>query len=145
MTSIKVKVEGVYSTEQGFAVLLEDMSGDEILPVFISKDQALSIEAGVSGEQAPRPLTHDLMLKVLCDMDLDIESVTIDDLMGGTFLAELRLVRDERMFPYDVRPSDGIALAVRNSADIFIDEDVMDRAGRKKGELSGSADSSFGR
>ncbi len=145
MNSVKVKVEGVYKTDQGFAVLLEEIKGDEILPVFVSKDQALSIEAGFSGEQAPRPLTHDLMLKVLSDMDLDIESVTIDDLMGGTFLAELRLVRDERFFPYDVRPSDGIALAVREAADIFISTEVMDRAGRKKGELSGSSGPSFGR
>ncbi len=145
MNSVKVKVEGVYSTDQGFAVLLEEIKGDEVLPVFVSKDQALSIEAGVSEDQAPRPLTHDLMLKVLGDMDLEIECVTIDDLMGGTFLAELRLVRDDRIFPYDVRPSDGIALAVRRAADIFIDEDVMERAGRRKGELSGSTGPSFGR
>lgn len=145
MTSVKVKVEGVYSTDQGFAVILEEIKGEEILPVFVSKDQALSIEAGISDEQTPRPLSHDLLLKVFSDMDLDIECVTIDDLMGGTFLAELRLVRDDRIFPYDVRPSDGIALAVRKTADIFIDEGVMDRAGRRKGELSGSSDSSLGR
>ncbi|KXB04678.1 hypothetical protein AKJ50_02125 [candidate division MSBL1 archaeon SCGC-AAA382A13] len=138
MESVKVQVKGVYGTNQGFAIILEEMEGEEFLPVFISKGQAFSIEAGVSGKQAPRPLTHDLILKIISDMDLEIESVTIDDLMDGTFMAELRLVRGERIFPYDVRPSDGIALAVRNNSDIFISKDVMDRAGRKKEELSDS-------
>lgn len=135
---VKAIVQGVYGTEKGFAVVLEEEDGEDILPVFVSKGQALSIEAGNSGKNTPRPLTHDLVLEILSDLDLEIESVTIDDLMEGTFLAELRLVRGDRIFPYDVRPSDGIALAVRCGANIFISSEVMERAGRKKGELSGS-------
>lgn len=137
MDSIKVKLQGVYSTTNGFAVVLEEEKGDNVLPVFVSKGQALSIEAGSSGESVPRPLTHDLILNIIADLDLEIERVTIDDLIEGTFLAELRLVRGDRIFPYDVRPSDGIALAVRRKADIYISKDVMKRAGREKEELPG--------
>lgn len=137
MDSVKAQLKGVYSTQNGFAVVLEEEEGENVLPVFVSKGQALSIEAGSSGEGVPRPLTHDLILNIISDLDLEIESITIDDLIDGTFLAELRLVRGERIFPYDIRPSDGIALAVRKDANIFISEDVMKKAGRKKEELPG--------
>ncbi|KXA90644.1 hypothetical protein AKJ62_00305 [candidate division MSBL1 archaeon SCGC-AAA259D14] len=138
LDSVKAIVEGVYRTQRGFVVILETKTKENVLPVFVSKGQAFSIESGVTGEGAPRPLTHDLILKILEDMDLEIESVTIDDLIDGTFLAELRLVRGDRFFPYDVRPSDGVALAVRCNATIYISEDVMERAGREKEELLGS-------
>ncbi len=140
MSYLSAHIEGVYSTEQGFSVILEVEEAEEILPVFISKTQALSIKAGSSEAPISRPLTHDLMLKILEDMDLEVESVTIDDLMKGTFLAELRLVRGDRIFPYDVRPSDGIALAVREGAKVLVSSEVMEKAGMKKEEL---ADSGF--
>ena len=140
MDYLTAHIDGVYSTEQGFSVVLEVEEAEEILPVFISKTQALSIKAGTSGAPINRPLTHDLMVKILEDMDLEMESVTIDDLMNGTFLAELRLVRGERIFPYDVRPSDGIALAVREQAKILVSREVMEKAGMKREEL---ADSGF--
>lgn len=142
MPYLKAQVEGIYSADHSFSVILEVEEGDFVLPIFISKTQALSIEVGKSGKGTPKPLTHDLIIRVLEDLDLEVESVTIDDLVKGTFLAELRLKRGERTFPYDVRPSDGIALAVREGAEILISEDVMDRAGRKKEELT---DSNYGK
>lgn len=140
MPYLNARIEGVYSTDQGFSVILEVEDTEEILPVFISKTQALSIKAGISEAPINRPLTHDLILRILEDMDLEVESVSIDDLMNGTFLAELRLVRGERIFPYDVRPSDGIALAVREQAKILVESEVMNEAGMSKEEL---ADSGF--
>ena len=140
MDYLNARVDGVYSTEQGFSVVLEVEKTEELLQVFISKTQALSIKAGASGAPINRPLTHDLIIKILEDLNLEVESVTIDDLMNGTFLAELRLVRGDRIFPYDVRPSDGIALAVREQAKILVAEEVMEKAGMKKEEL---ADSGF--
>lgn len=138
MAYLKAEVEGIYSADHSFSVVLETEESEKILPVFISREQALSIEAGITGKTTPRPLTHDLLLKILDDLDLEVESVTIDDLMKGTFLAELRLTRGDRIFPYDVRPSDGIALAVREKTEILISREVMEKAGRDKEELIGS-------
>lgn len=138
MSYLDADVKGTYNTDQGFSVILRVEGREDLLPVFVSKTQALSIELGLSGKRAPRPLTHDLILDILSDLDLEIESVTIDDLMEGTFFAELRLVRGERMFPYDVRPSDGIALAVRENANIYISKSVMDKAGIESEEITDS-------
>ncbi|KXB05585.1 hypothetical protein AKJ49_00460 [candidate division MSBL1 archaeon SCGC-AAA382A03] len=115
-------------------VTLESEDRKKVLPIFISKDQAMSIQLGSSGKEPTRPLTHDVFLQVVEDQDLKVESVTVDDLFKGTFTAELRLSREGRIFPYDVRPSDAIALAVRTDVDIYVSEDVMKRAGKKKGD-----------
>ncbi len=134
----KAEVDGVYNTDQGFTVVLEVEEVREILPIFISKTQALSIKTGLNSTPISRPLTHDLLLKIIEDLNLEMESVTIDDLMEGTFLAELRLNRGDRIFPYDVRPSDGIALAVRNNAEILVAKEVMEKAGVRREEIADS-------
>ncbi|KXA93168.1 hypothetical protein AKJ66_02630 [candidate division MSBL1 archaeon SCGC-AAA259E22] len=132
-------MEGVYRTDQGFLVTLEQEAGGEILPIFVSGSQAQSIRLGLSEKEPPRPLTHDIFLQVIEDQDLVVESVAVDDLLKGTNTAELRLVRGDRTFPYDVRPSDAMALAVRKDADIFVSEDVMKRAGKREEELFGKS------
>ncbi|KXA91904.1 hypothetical protein AKJ63_00420 [candidate division MSBL1 archaeon SCGC-AAA259D18] len=131
MNSLKAHVGGVYKTKQGFMVALRSEDSGKVLPIFVSKSQARSIKLGLSEKEPPRPLTHDILRQVIEDQDLTVESVTVVDLFKGTFTAELRLKRGDRTFPYDVRPSDAIALAVRIGADIYISVDVMKRAGRK--------------
>ncbi|KXB06769.1 hypothetical protein AKJ51_02955 [candidate division MSBL1 archaeon SCGC-AAA382A20] len=135
MEFLKAQIEGVYRTNQGFLVALEPVAGSEILPIFVSGGQAQSIQLGLSEERPPRPLTHDIFLQVIEDQDLVLESVAVDDLLKGTYTAELRLARGDRIFPYDIRPSDAMALAVRKDADIFVSEDVMERAGKRKDDL----------
>ncbi|KXA91377.1 hypothetical protein AKJ65_05025 [candidate division MSBL1 archaeon SCGC-AAA259E19] len=130
MNSLKAHVGGVYKTKQGFMVALRSEDSRKVLPVFVSKNQARSIKLGLSEKESPRPLTHDILRQVIEDQDLTVESVTVDDLFKGTFTAELRLKRGDRTFPYDVRPSDAIALAVRTDTDIHVSGDVMDRAGK---------------
>ncbi len=81
-------------------------------------------------------MTHDILLQIIGDQDLTVESVTVDDLQEGTFTAELRITGENEEFVYDSRPSDAIALAVRKGAEIRVSEDVMDRAGKKLEEQS---------
>ncbi|KXA91917.1 hypothetical protein AKJ64_04345 [candidate division MSBL1 archaeon SCGC-AAA259E17] len=130
MGSLRVQPEGVYRTDKGFMVALRSEDDGKVLPIFMSGNQAQSIQRGLSGKEPPRPLTHDIFLQIMGDQGLTVESVTVDDLIGNTFTAELRLARGGRTFPYDVRPSDGIALAVRMDADIYVSKVVMDRAGK---------------
>ncbi|KXB06672.1 hypothetical protein AKJ52_01850 [candidate division MSBL1 archaeon SCGC-AAA382C18] len=132
MDSLKVQILGVYKTSKGFMVALESEAGGKILPIFISEGQAQSIGLGLSEKEPSRPLTHDLLLQIIGGQDLTVESVTVDGLQKGTFTAELRLTRGDKAFPYDLRPSDAIALAVRKDVDIYVSRDVMERAGKEK-------------
>lgn len=128
-------VEGVAVTQeerQVPAVILK--ARQEILPVFITSDQAQSIQLAINGEHFDRPLTHDLFVEMLTEFGGAVDRVRIDALQDGTFMAKLDLEQyregERREKTFDVRPSDAIAIAVRVEAPIFITDEVMDAAGQ---------------
>jgi bifunctional DNase/RNase len=53
----------------------------------------------------------------------------VNDLRNDTFYARIVIQMDSRRLEIDSRPSDAIALAVRARVPIYVDEDVMERAG----------------
>lgn len=114
------------------AVLLR--ARDEYLPIFVTEDQAESIQLALDGEPFDRPLTHDLMLRMLREYGGAVDGVRIDDLTDGTFYAKIDAQRYEdgepEPFVFDARPSDAIALAVRADCEITVSDEVLDRAGR---------------
>ena len=99
------------------------------LPIRIGPIEASAITAGVEGEPHTRPLTHDLLLSVIDELDARLISVSIVDVHGTTFFAKLQLCRaDGTRFETDCRPSDAIALAVRKGVPIYVREQVLDTA-----------------
>lgn len=91
------------------------------------------IAIGYAGRQlpTPRPLTHELMTRVLESFGLTLDVVRITGMRGGMFTAELTLSGPTGQRVIDCRPSDGIALALRQPipVPIMADPDVLDRAG----------------
>jgi bifunctional DNase/RNase len=80
-----------------------------------------------TGETA-RPMTHDLFKNVLGELSVSVEQVLINDLVDGTFFAEITMCDDGDKHVISARPSDAIALAVRMDVPIFADEGVLDEA-----------------
>jgi bifunctional DNase/RNase len=78
----------------------------------------------------PRPLTHELMVKVLEQFNLTLEMVRITDVKGTIFMAELVVSGATGTRTIDCRPSDAIALALRHKlfVPILADPGVLDRA-----------------
>lgn len=107
---------------------------DEVVPIFISRDQAQSIRTALDGEPFERPLTHDLLVELLAEFGGALDRVRIDAVADATFLAKVDAEqyvdgrRKQRVF--DARPSDAIALALREECPIEVAESVIDRAGR---------------
>ena len=129
-------VRGVAVTDEDErvpAVLLDVRR--EILPVFVTGDQAQSIQIAVSPETFERPLTHDLFVEMLTEFGGAIDRVRIDELTDGTFYGKLdveQYANGERTeITFDVRPSDAISIAVRVDAPIFVADGVVDAAGQE--------------
>jgi uncharacterized protein len=80
---------------------------------------------------APRPLTHDLFGLVLQRFTIDVVAVRLVGRRGATYLAELELMGGHRREVLDCRPSDGIALALRQRvpAPVLADERLLAAAG----------------
>jgi len=99
------------------------------LPIRIGRVEAAAISMGVDNSAHKRPMTHDLMQSVISQLGASLGNVTITNVEGTTFYAQLRLVATTGEDVYvDARPSDAIALAVRMRAPIFASDEVLSTA-----------------
>ncbi|MGB7443530.1 MAG: bifunctional nuclease family protein [Coleofasciculaceae cyanobacterium] len=109
-------------------VLLRDVADRRQLPIFISQDQARSIINALDNQAPPRPLTHDLIVNVFDEWDMELERIVIHSLQDGTFYAALILRNGEECKEIDSRPSDAIAIALRTDSPIWVMEEVVAEA-----------------
>jgi bifunctional DNase/RNase len=110
-------------------VLVRPLGLDVAVPIFIAPLEAQSILIGLGSVKMPRPLTHDLFLTTLENLEASINRVEITALKEGTYFAKLILESSGSEVSIDARPSDCLALAVRVKCPIYIDEAVVDEAG----------------
>src|SRR5215213_3641670 len=114
-------------------LLREQEGARRVLPIYIAPEEAQAIERGIKEIVPPRPLTHDLLRDVLQALGARLIRLVVTELResdqgGGTFYAELVLELPSGTVSVSSRPSDGVALAVRVGAPIFVSEEVLDRA-----------------
>jgi uncharacterized protein len=126
---VPAEVWTVAKAEQGNAVLVRPIGLDVAVPIFIAPLEAQSILIGLGSVKMPRPLTHDLFLSTLENLEATINRVEITALKEGTYYAKLILESSGTEVSIDARPSDCLALAVRVKCPIYIDESVVDEAG----------------
>ena len=131
---------GVGMGEQGDhvpAVILEART--ELVPIFITADQAQSMHLARRGESFERPLTHDLLVDIVAEFGGAIDRVRIDEISGGTFYAKVDAEQyhggERKTVVFDARPSDAIALALRVECPIIISDDVIDAAGQPRDSI----------
>ncbi len=114
---------------QDQVIVLKEKHGERQLPIVIGFLEASSIKMKLSGIEPPRPMTHDLIVAIFQGLEAKLSRLIIDKMIANTFHAKLefRIKNGEIRF-IDARPSDGVALAVRTGAPIFIEEDVLKKA-----------------
>jgi len=110
-------------------VLLKEVAGDRYLPIWIGEFEAHAIAMELQGVESPRPLPYDLMRALIRELQGSIEHVVVNDLSKDVFYARVVATVDGRTIELDSRPSDAIALAVRSGSTIYVEDEVMDRAG----------------
>lgn len=108
-------------------VLLREPDSGSVVPIFIGPNEARAIIAAQRAIDMPRPMTHDLAAHLITGLDGTLERVIVDELRDGTYYGALEISRaggDAVLI--DSRPSDGLALAVRTGAAIFVAPDVLE-------------------
>lgn len=111
-------------------VLLKETEGSRYLPIWIGPVEATAIAFALQGVETPRPLTHDLFVDVLGELEVTLEAVHVIDLREGTFYAELHLEHGGQRHVVSARPSDAIALASRlGDVPLWAASEVLDEAG----------------
>lgn len=107
--------------------------------------EAASIGYGIDpAKQAQRPIAHDVLLQSIKGLDAKVERIEINRWEDPIFYADVILARTESdeanksaeehnihaaEIKIDARPSDALALATRANAPIYVEDDIMNRAG----------------
>ena len=105
-------------------VVLKPVDDEKIIPIWIGRAEANAITMELESISAPRPMTHDLIKSILVNFDSSVEKVVITDIIENTYYAELYLKKNDDVIVVDSRPSDAIAIALKNKSKIYISEYV---------------------
>lgn len=129
---IEVRVDGllVDSSNNSPVVLLRELDGNRLLPIYIGPFEASAIAYALQNTRFSRPLTLDLMRLLVEGLGGRINRVIVSRIEDDTFFADVILEARGRILAIDSRPSDSIGLAVRTGAPIYVAEEVMDKAGQ---------------
>ena len=107
-------------------IVLREEEGKRAFPILIGLHEAYAIDRRTKGITVQRPLTHDLIDRLIEQLDGQLEQVVISDLRDSTFYAKLILRKDNELIEIDSRPSDAIAIGSGRETPIFVDESVLD-------------------
>ncbi|QNI34006.1 bifunctional nuclease family protein [Alloacidobacterium dinghuense] len=124
---IEMKIRGLMVDPSTNApiVILKDVQGDTVLPIWVGLYEANAIALEVEKATTPRPMTHDLLKNLVQGLNATVQRVVVTELKNDTFYAVLWLEQDGESVTIDCRPSDALALALRADCPIFVDEDVL--------------------
>lgn len=126
---IGVRVEVPANTPM---LLLREAEGrHRLLPIYIGNPEASAIHYALEGVVPPRPLTHDLMLVLLGELDASVTKVVVTEIRDRTYYADIHLSTAAGDKVISARPSDAIALAVRCAAPMFAAEALIDEVGQE--------------
>lgn len=138
MELVGVRVEVPANTP--VVILREQTGAQRLLPIVIGTPEASSIHAALEGIASPRPLTHDLMVQVLEQLETRLERIIVTEIRDHVFYAELHLATMGRQLVVSCRPSDAIAIAVRTGSPIFATEGLLLQAGQHPVEIADDTD-----
>jgi len=127
---VEVQVRAVLPLEGSFAVFLGNE--EKVFVIYIDESVGTAISMFMRGVAKERPLTHDLVGHLLLAFGARVERVIINHINGSVFHARLILSAENelqttrKVVELDARPSDSIAMAVQQSAPIFVAREVWD-------------------
>lgn len=115
-------------------VLLKDEREEVTLPIWVGLLEATAMATELEGVKMSRPMTHDLLKRIVEEVGASVLRIVVTDLRENTFYAEIELMVGGRLHSLDARPSDAISLALRTGCPIFVSRDVIAASGTKDEE-----------
>ncbi len=118
-TEVEIKIN------ENIIALIDEKNKCNAIIVTIDQTQAYSIQQGIKSEVSFRPMTHDILRDILEEYEIELLFIKITELRRGSYLARMILESEDKILNLDIRPSDGIAIAVRKNKPIYVSEQVM--------------------
>ncbi len=109
-------------------IILKSEKSDQAIPIWIGLLEATSIASALQNIKFDRPMTHDLFKNFTEMLNISVSKIEVCDLKENTFYARIYFTSPTGTFDMDARPSDAIALALRYSAPIYVDDRVVEQS-----------------
>lgn len=110
-------------------LLLKEVGGERNLPLLIGQAEAQAIVAILESLDLPRPLVYDAFVRFSAEVGVKFKEVFIYSKKESVYLANMVWQQMDKIIEIDSRPSDAIALALRENAPIFIEEEILQNFG----------------
>lgn len=136
MRELRVAEVRVSTADEPPVVLLREVDGDRILPIWMSAGGAAAIVSATEDPDPYRPAVHDLLTDVVQALSRRVEEVRIVNADEGQFFAEV-VVSGHHVA---ARPSDAIAIALRAGCPIRCPEAILADVGVAAAPLEVAAD-----
>lgn len=125
MIEVTVQSLGVDQVSKTPVVILQEVEGERVLPIWIGPGEASAIAMELAGMKFSRPLTHDLAASLVRTLGGSLTRVLITRVKDNTYFAELVIQREGELFSVDARPSDSIAIALRLKARLYTSDELL--------------------
>lgn len=125
LVQVTVARLGLDSSTNSYVVILRELDGRRLLPIWIGQAEAESIVMEMNQVKRERPLTHDLCKALITALGGRLHRVTITRVQKSTYFAEMQVEGPAGVVEIDARPSDSIAIALRFDAPIFAPDELL--------------------
>ena len=107
-------------------IVLRETEGERAFPILIGVHEAYAIRRRTQNSKIQRPMTHDLIERMIGKLDFELDQIVIHELRDSTFYAKLVLRHNGDLVEIDSRPSDAIAVGAGTDTPIYVDDSVLD-------------------
>lgn len=110
-------------------ILSNKQNDNQFIPIWVGISEGLSINMALRKQKLPRPGTHDLFSKIMGQFKMHLTKVVITEVINETYFAVMTMESHGETKDIDARPSDAIAIALRNDSPIFVSEKIINKHG----------------
>src|SRR6185503_11416166 len=126
---VEASVRAVLPFNNGRAVFIGN--DEKVFVIYVDESVGSAISMFINSTPKERPLTHDLMQHLMKALGAKVERVIINDLKSETYFARLIIsaeneIHARKIIELDGRPSDCIAMAIQQSAPIYVSAEVWE-------------------
>jgi bifunctional DNase/RNase len=107
-------------------VTLSDAGEKRALFIWIGIPEARAIYSELEGVEHQRPLTHDLLEKIILKSNGEIRHIVITHSRENVYYATIVLQRQDNPVEIDARPSDALVMALKFNAPVYVARDLFE-------------------
>ena len=133
---VRVEVVGIYEQpatggeeEMRAPLLVLKDEAERELHLPIGSCEAVAVHLALARQLVPRPLTHDLAVRLLEKLSATVGRVVIGGHPWDGYQAAIYLDASDGEVVLPAQPGDAIAIALRADAPIYVTEEVLSESG----------------